>query len=510
MIKQLYRRHLQFVKNYYSDIYLYFTHFKIERLKLTGQLLGIFLFSAVTFFILINNLTPFGITMRYSLGQNSKTFSTLGPKDRVDQIGNKDNIEYKVKGNLVYFTTTVPFDFDSASVKIYYKNINPNQTIALGYQSNKDWKYEFRNIDIPALNKLNWIRNGYETVLYQRVQRYKSVDEFLNDPPYDGIIGTYEYETEIGSKNSISVKSYRPKAEDTLINVPLRGSHTIYAYLKNEPFNMKISKQDLNWYQGSDEMTVKIFKGKDLVYETMAQDDGIIDASKKVLHPITMNIKNPSKNLPEPGVYKIVIEANPDTVINSISTNLHKIVFANKIFPVNNESVYNKITSSTIPTTVYTNTLAISANTNHIHGLQDIIVNNQVLGLNTVKTQKYLVPKDMESKVIIPQNDVILNGFMGYFAFDKDQFFLPSKYFVMPIRDVDDIKVVDYIITDYRPASENSGWTVNEQYFDLEKAYVNENKLSWVIKAPGLQENNRNYIIKEIQVTYHKKPWLKL
>lgn len=80
----------------------------------------------------------------------------------------------------------------------------------------------------------------------------------------------------------------------------------------------------------------------------------------------------------------------------------------------------------------------------------------------------------------------------------------------MPIRDVDDIKVVDYIITDYRPASENSGWTVNEQYFDLEKAYVNENKLSWVIKAPGLQENNRNYIIKEIQVTYHKKPWLKL
>lgn len=509
MIKQLYRP-LQFVKNYYSDIYLYFTHFKIERLKLTGQLLGIFLFSAVVSFILINNTTPFGITMKYRLEQNNKTFSTLGPEDRVERIGSKDHLEYKVIGNLVYFTTVFPFDFDSASVKIYYKNTDPNQTIALGYQSNKDWKYEFRNIDIPALNKLDWIRNGYETVLYQRVQRYKSVDDFLNNPPYDGIIGTYEYETEIGNKNSISVTSYSPKKGNTLINVPLRGSHTLYAYLKNEPFTMKIDKQDLNWYQGADEMTIKIFKDKDLVYETIAPDDGIADASKKVVSPITVNINNPSKKLPEPGVYKIVIEANPDTIIKSISTNLHKIVFANKIFPVNNKLIYNKITPNTFPTTVYTNTLAISANTNHIHGLQDILVDNQVLGLHTIKTPKYLIPNDTESKLVIPQNDVLLNGFMGYFAFDKDQFFLPSKYFVMPIRDINDINIVDYIITDYIPASEESGWTVTEQYFDLKKAYVNENKLSWVIKAPGLQENSRNFIIKDIQITYHKKSWLKL
>jgi hypothetical protein len=264
----------------------------------------------------------------------------------------------------------------------------------------------------------------------------------------------------------------------------------------------------LNWYIGKDTMDIKVYKDTSLVYENSIDDDGIIDNSKKVLLPQKIEIKNSGTHSPENGVYKIVISASSDTVIKKISTNLQKIVFANSIFPISNSNVYPSIVSSTSATTVYTNALALSATTNHMEGYQNILVGDNILGISTINKSAYLPPENNITKIVIPKNDVVINGIMGYFAFSEDQFFFPNKNYILPISKKEDINLVDYILTDYKAPKVNEEWKVNEYNYNLSSANIKDGKLSWIIKAPKLKESNNNIIIKDIQVTLHKSPWI--
>jgi hypothetical protein len=507
MIKQ-FRRPLIFVKRYTNGINYYLNTKTIDRLKILGQFLGIILLTSVIAFTFLNNVTPFGVTVQYASEQQSENISDLVPSNRTIKEVIDGRKVFKQIDDLIYFSTLMPFQFDSATVRITYKNNNPNQTFFAGFQKEEGWNYETKPFDIPYLNELDWIRNGYDPVLYQREQKYNSVEDFTNDPPKDAIIGTAEFNTDIGDIAYTKIKGYEPQEKNTVINTPLRGKHILYVYMQNEKFNMKLYKQDLNWYKDSDIMTVKIYKGGELVHQVNVEDDGIQDDSHKVLKPQIVDIKNPGRDLPENGVYKIVIEATNDTVIRKIETNLHKIVFANSIFPVANSMVYHSIIASTSATTVYTNALNLSATTYHNQGKQNILVGDQTLGVDTLNKTTYLPPKENIAKVIVPQNDVLLTGFMGYFAFEKDQFFLPTEYHILPINKKDDIKLVDYILTDYRPAIHDGEWLVNDNYFDLSNAYIKNGRLTWVIKAPHLKENKNNITIKNIQITFHKKGWL--
>ena len=49
---------------------------------------------------------------------------------------------------------------------------------------------------------------------------------------------------------------------------------------------------------------------------------------------------------------------------------------------------------------------------------------------------------------------------------------------------------------------------MQERTFDLDSAVVKNGKLSWLIKALKLKDNEEGVMIKDIQVTFHKKPWL--
>lgn len=497
-----------FPRYYVKEIPFLINKSAIYRVTTAGQFLGIILLTTIVAFTLLINLSPYGAVEFYSLKQNSNNVSKLGPKERVLVVNDGKNENYKIIDGLVYFTTTLPFNFDSATIKIFYKNLNPEQTLSIGFQDQENWHYSYKPYEIPYLNSINWIKNGYSPVLYQRERKYFSVDEFYSNPPINGVIGTFEYTPTISNPSNTKLNSYIPQEKDTFINTALRGRHIMYAYLQREKFRMSFQKQDLNWYENSDEMNIKIYKNDEVVYEVQAKDDGIVDSSKKILPPQQIILENPSKELPEDGIYKIVFDANEDTVIKNIKTNLHKIVFANSIFPVANKEVYSGIVATTSATKVYTNALTISAATSHNPGKQNILVGDQVLGVNTLHTSTYLAPKDNIAEVVIPQNDVVLTGFLGYFAFEKDQFFLPTKYHILPITKAEDVELVDYILTDYLPSRTEGEWQVNEQTFDLRTAYIKDGKLSWIIKAPKLKERGGEIIIKDIQITFHKRGWL--
>ncbi len=506
-----------------------------NKIRLIGKFFGIIFLVSSLGYITINNLSPFGITSEYSTS-DIKNPLTLSPKNRVTTKNLNGQIAYVQTNDLVYFLTPMSFNFDSATVRVTFQNPDPEQTISLGFQDQDVWHYATQLIDAPLLNSLTWERIGKNPTLYQRNPKFTSVDKFLLSPPKDSLIGTYAYDSDLGSSTSdVKLPEYSPspppsptggegdQGSGVVINTPLRGRHVMYAYLRGEPFNMTIKKQDLNWYPDPDVMNINVYKDNKLVHSSQIDDDGITDASKKVLPPQEVTIKNSGPGLPENGVYKIILDANSDTVISEIRTNLHKIVFQGSIFPANNSDSYPGLTkakfdlasnskastaSDAAATILFTNALTLSALTYHNSGKQKISVGNDILDVNALKTEEVMAPKDVLSKVVIPKNDVILKAFQGFFAFSPDEFFVPLQYHVIPVTGRDDIDLSDYILTNYTPSKEVGDSRIAEYTFNLFPANIKNGKLSWIIKSPGLVDNNRQIIIKNIDVVLKKKGWL--
>jgi hypothetical protein len=501
------RRNKQLIRRLYlKEIPLILNYRSIKHARIIGQFFGLVLFTGIIAFTVYSNFTPLGLTVNYDLAANTNTISPLGPKYRVGPSTYYGQAVSKITDDLVYFTTNFPFNFDTATVKVYFQNPSNEQTFSIGFQDQSTWHYNTLPFDAPFLNNLKWKKNGNDTVLYQKKQNYLSADNFFSNPPHNAIIGTFNYDSDIGN-SKVTIPNYKPQTKETVINTPLRGRQVLYAYLQNEPFHMTIEKQDLNWYADPDTVTITVYKDNILVYQAIAGDDGIKDGSHRVMPPTDITISNPGPGLPENGVYKIVIDANGDTIIKSIKTNLHKIVFANSIFPVANSDAYSGIASSTSPTSVYTNALSLSATAIHTTSEQIITVGKQQVNLNELNIPITIIPTDLLTKVVIPKSDVVLNGFQGYFAFTPDEYFTPSNYFVLPVNTSDDLNLVDYLVTTYHPSYRENGWLVNEQTFDLSTAYSINNKLSWLIDSPQLKQNSGSLIIKDIQITFHKNGW---
>jgi len=477
----------------------------VGRFKLITQFFLTILATAAMGFIILDNLSPLGATVAYSLAQSKSNISAPGPKNRVTKTFSDGQIVYKQTHDLIYFTTDIPFYFDTAAVKFTFLNPSPDQDLLVGFQDKESWHYDTKLFDAPLINSLSWKYSGTYPVLYQRKQNFNSAQAFLAHLPKDTIIGTYNYDLDLGNESTTVLANYIPQKEETVIDVPLRGRHVLYAYVHNEPFHVVIEKQDLNWYEDPDVMTVRVYKGMEKLYETSASDDGIIDNSRRILPPQKVTINGPKEI--ENGVYKIIIDANGDTIIRSIRTNLHKVVFQGSIFPVSNSTAYKGIISSTLPTTLYTNAFTLSALTYHENGRQNIAIDDQIFKLDTLKTEQVIIPKKELSKIVLPKNDVVLKGYFGYFSFAESQFFSPSEYHVIPLNSSDDLNMIDYLVADYSPPQEFGKWKVAERTFDLRSAVVKNGKLNWIISAPKLRDNNKQILIKNIEVVFNKKSW---
>ncbi len=489
------------------------------------RILQWFLYAIAAGFIIgifLRNVEPFGTETSLKSGENV-SISGIGPKDRVFIEKLNEDLISKIVDDLTYFSIDMAHNYDSAKIRLTFKNDNPEQDVSLGFQDQSIWHYESKFVDINILNSLDWNMVDHYPTLYQRHAYYKSYIDFLENPPKIGGIGTYNIDPNIFSQSVL--RDYKPSNKETVIDTPIRGRHVIYMYLKDEPFRLKITKQDLNWYEDADTVSIRIYKGKENVLTGTIADDGIEDKSQKTLPPQEIELKNPGAENPEPGVYKIVIDGTADTVIKKISTNLHKIVFENSIFLVGNKEVYPKIVDTTIPTNLYAETSELKATTYHESAIQEIKVNDKVLKLINVGSEAMISAtgsanffsdnKEKESTqsgmyVTIPKNDVVLNALLGYFSFSKDQYFEPSPYKNLPINSKEDIDKVDYIVANYTPSRKEGDWQVAEAEFDLSTAVTKKGKLSWLIKAPKLKERGGSILIKKIEVQLTKKPIIKL
>lgn len=483
---------------------------KRQKIRTISRILSVVTFLIILSAVALVNISPFGSVTAYRSGLNNG-LSVLGPGDRILGVQTGEGNFQKIVDDLVYFNTDMSIAYDQVKVRITFRNPAEDQEMYIGYKNQpQGWHYDLKQFDVPFLDNLSgWSISGTGPYLYQRIKQYASVEDFLQHPPPKSNIGVYNYDPEALKQFTTILSGYKPSSAETVIDTALRGKHTMYVYVKDEPFTMKITKQDLNWQENPDPLTIKIYKGNELVYKNTEEDDGITSASREIMPEKIITVENPGPGYPESGVYKVILDCDQDTVIKRISTNLHKIVFEGAVFPIVNSEIYPQMIKKTRQETYYTDSLSISALTYHPESTQSMKIGDNFLQLTEIKQSETSQTGGGLTAVTVPKSDVIMKGYLGYFAFSKDQFFRPSPLFIIPISEAKDIESVDYILTDYLPGVINGDWLVTEHTFDLQTPVIAAGKLNWVIESPHLKDNIQGIIIKSIETDMVKKPLVK-
>ncbi|MBU0467124.1 MAG: hypothetical protein KKD94_04005, partial [Nanoarchaeota archaeon] len=109
---------------------------------------------------------------------------------------------------------------------------------------------------------------------------YDSVDRVYRINPELELLGLEELKLQDGV--IVAAEDFEPIAnyvedyskEETVIDLSLRGGHVFYVYAEDY-LDIEFKKQDLNWYEGSDELRIVLYDLQGRVMEfTEIQDDG--------------------------------------------------------------------------------------------------------------------------------------------------------------------------------------------------------------------------------------------
>ncbi len=474
---------------------------------------AIFIFCALTLvsFVVVQRISPFGRYLSYSTNSVDSPIE-LVPINRYEQItSNEGSNEYRLINDIIYFTTQLNAAFDTAKVVITYKNRASNQNIYVGYQDQEAWHYTSALLDAPVLDSLislGWKKTDTKPNIYQKIPKYQNFDQFLTNPPPNEPIGIFNFDQNIFRQTYLP--NYQPSNQETEINLPLRGKVVFYTYVSNESFKLTVSKKDLNLYPDPDLVNIDIYKEDDIVYSAQIDDDGIVDDSGKSNSDQQIYIQNPGPELPEPGVYKVVIDAGGDSVITKIKTNLHKIVFDSPIYPISNKEVYPNIVNQTQSNQFYSDARQLNLTTFHKNTEQTVQIGTESAELK-FKQELIATPSASSdlTEIILPKSDVQLRAKLGHFAISQDNYFQPTRYKLQNISNPDDLDNLNYIITDYTTPEMDGEWKKGIIEFDLRNAYIKNGTLRWILKTPGLKENGNEIIIKKIELEFVKKPLLK-
>ncbi|PIR66722.1 MAG: hypothetical protein COU51_02475 [Parcubacteria group bacterium CG10_big_fil_rev_8_21_14_0_10_36_14] len=120
------------------------------------------------------------LELEYKFNKNQPILSQLVPVSRVSE--NKDSAT--INSEPVYFDIKLPRKYDKAEVEINYQNL-ANDIFEIGVAQDETRKsFNFITLENKIFDNFSWEKieeNGL--VLYQRKNRYKSINEFLINPP---------------------------------------------------------------------------------------------------------------------------------------------------------------------------------------------------------------------------------------------------------------------------------------------------------------------------------------
>lgn len=210
--------------------------------------------------------------------------------------------------------------------------------------------------------------------------------------------------------------------EPVAYNPVLRGTHKLSVFVASDGIlTFSFDKQELNWYEGSDEMVVKLTHDGKLVRQDSIADDGVFDGKFGRPAGIPQSYEINLSNL-DPGVYDLEFNSNEDVFISNIRSRNSKLVVSKDLFLANN-SLYGFRTD---PVTLFSYSPRLFVTSYHDTVDQAITINDVETTLDQFQNSQAIeLSSDLLNKITFTENDVRISAF-DYFGFSADSYFKPN------------------------------------------------------------------------------------
>ncbi len=411
----------------------------------------------------------------------------LSPLSRITGAFVLGNTEVKnLTSSLVYFDVPIPRGTESLTIQTKLKDNFPDSVLSLGAKDRQEWHYLWNLIYNPELNNLKSLPKKDNVYLVNPEKELTDFDNLLNK---QAVIATDKK-----IKPIPNIIDYENK--ETIINTTLRGGHEFYIYTSGN-LNLEVKKQDINWYDNSDELSISLYDLNDeLIANTTIEDDGIDIVSREI--PEMQSGSLEVNNL-EQGTYKLVF-SDFDGLIREIKINTNKIV-SEELYLADNTIFLNLTYKKAKLYAETSRPIQLAFRTWHDVAFQDIQINEDIVKLNQRVNATYANLSSGEHNIIVNENDIIISS-PSYLSFSKENYFKPFKQTIVGIRDWGwMMKNVDYIVTDYEQPERDKGtdkWIITETQFNIneDELVIKDNKLNLVFNIPHLSnEQYKNYTI---------------
>ena len=240
-----------------------------------------------------------------------------------------------------------------------------------------------------------------------------------------------------------------------IINTTLRGQHTLWTNITDGFLSLEVIKQDLNWYEGPDELSIEVYPfNGELRGKTIIPDGGDEDATQ-IMGPLqsgSLKIEGM-----EPGTYRIELKSGSDLLIRRIEINQAKLVVDRRVFPVGMNRAYFKEGLTSDPVNLYGNNFTtgqLRFRVVHAPALQRMSLHGNdfevEVDINETHTDFSTSLKPGDYRLDVPKQNVIIET-KGYLSFTPESFFLPQRARVVDLKyDLDWLREnVDNIVIDY-------------------------------------------------------------
>lgn len=384
-------------------------------------------------------------------------------------------------------------------------SFKPGQAeVKFGVRGNESSPYNYQSLYFAPLANLTWDKlesNGL--TLYQKQKQFSSVADLVTKMPADKKIGLYQVDP-----NQLVPLLYpnQSKPSTTVISTPIRDNVATQILVTSGDLNIKVSKQDINMYDGADKLSLILTLAGNKVQELTMADDGFVDKSKSQTAPQTASLNLPNA---KPGVYKLELKfdsANNDSFISQIEINQAKVIF---------ESGF--LTWGGVPATVYTQAPKLTASTSWGDSLQTLTLDDKTdLVIKDIKNKfdfnlATLAPKKAVNdlfKITTPKGNVNLNV-AGYLAFSPESYFNPQLIRGEVLSSSDTAasleKEFDFILTSLRPVTLKDGWLMAEANFNPADLQLTGEKIFFSLEVPELDKHGGSLEIGGLDVSLSSK-----
>ena len=450
----------------------------------------------------VENFVPSGsFIVRHSVHDSSPFIDALQTSERVTTVA-KDSAgiwTQKIIADPVFFFVHPFTVFDSVDATVWFKN-HGAPIVELGALAAKDpERYVLQPLQNLLIDESKWQRiegigqNEQGLVLLQRTPKFKTVEDFLKNPPPLNEIATYN--TSVDSPFRLA--NYVASANTQSINTSFRGALQLKTYVKNESLHFTFAYMDMNRDAGADPIVISVFdENGNGVGEVRTDDDGNVstNAFPSAMKTITIDIPN----LPE-GVYKLDVNADRDIFVRTISTTQQKLIFLNDVY-LGDEDGYKQTFS---PVTFFTEAKRLSFQTRHATGVQQIHVGSQTVSID----QPYkLVTTDLVDAGLVASTikkgdvEIVTDAPI---TFSQAQYFRPDPVRLLPHTDLDKLGI-NYLLAKYTSPTVVDGWTVATIHLNAHDLLLDNGSWKFTFSTPEIAELKSSVEVKEIDLKFSR------